>query len=85
MNNISLVIITIILILLALYMCNCNERFVVDDSYTLGQNYQSGDGMIRGDLHIEPTPHSWFNSEYGPSGLTPGFMEEEEEPSLFKL
>ena len=64
-------ILLIILILITLLLIT-NEHFDMD-SY-LRRNYQSGAGMIRGDLNIQPVQQSWFNTAYGPSILTPGFM-----------
>lgn len=41
---------------------------------TRGPNYETGANMLRGDLPIAPTPQSWFNSQYGPDDLVPGFF-----------
>lgn len=43
-------------------------------NHYLRPNYESGANMLRGDLPINPVSHSWFNTRYGPSSLTPGFF-----------
>lgn len=69
--------IVIILVILFLFggFCYVNsESFTVGEHYILGPNYESGANMLRGDLPIQPQKLGWFDSEYGPSSLAPGFF-----------
>jgi len=42
----------------------------------LRPNYQSGANMLRGDLPVDKTRQSWFNTKYGPTSLAPGFLNQ---------
>lgn len=70
-------IIAAILTMLVLVIGFCSiqdESFTIGENYIRGNNYQSGSGMLRGDLHIQPNHLGWFDSQYGPSSLAPGFF-----------
>ena len=73
-NIFLLLIIFSFIIYLMLHRASCDydESFQLD--HYLRPNYQSGIGMLRGDLQIAPVKQSWFNTRYGPSSLTPGFF-----------
>ena len=71
--NILTVSIIIIIILAIVLLCLKHDECFDLDAY-LRPNYQSGAGMLRGDLPIQKTQQSWFNTRYGASSLTPGFF-----------
>lgn len=69
-------VVAAILTMLVLVIGFCSMQ---DESFTVGENYirdnyESGGNMFRGDLPIQPNRFGWFDSQYGPSSLAPGFF-----------
>ena len=72
MNLLAVLFAAIALAVVYMSFCGNDENFQLD--HYLRPNYQSGVGMLRGDLPIQPVQQSWFNTRYGPSSLAPGFF-----------
>ena len=64
MNCLITLAVFLIACLILWLLINRSENFVVDPHYFL-PNYQSGALMLRGDLPIEKTPQSIFQSRNG--------------------